>query len=119
VSGLVVFSFLAQYIVPELTRGYSSNKDDIKKLPKAIVLGMAITATLLAIVPLAAIGIIGPDKVTEVVTISWADAIGEWAFLVANGFALLAMMTSFCGIGQSFMTNIFDAFRYPSECDVK
>jgi len=119
VFSLVVFSFLAQYIVPELTRGYSSNKEDIKKLPKAIVLGMAITATLLAIVPLAAIGIIGPDKVTEVVTISWADALGEWAFFVANGFALLAMMTSFWGIGQSFMTNIVDHFKFPSEWDLK
>src|SRR5699024_12648984 len=85
----------------------------------AIVLCMEITATLLAIVPLAAIGIIGPDKVTEVVTISWADALGECAFFVANGFALLAMMTSFWGIGQSFMTNIVDHFKFPSEWDKK
>lgn len=120
VFSLVVFSFLAQYIVPELARGYSSqNKQDIKNLPKAIVFGMMITGALLALVPLASLGVVGPDNITEVVTIAWADALGEWAFFIANGFALMAMLTSFWGIGQSFMTNIVDQFKFPSEWDKK
>lgn len=120
VFSLVVFSFLAQYIVPELARGYSSqNKQDIKNLPKAIVIGMMITGALLALVPLASLGVVGPDNITEVVTIAWADALGEWAFFIANGFALMAMLTSFWGIGQSFMTNIIDQFKFPSEWDKK
>src|SRR5699024_8126297 len=81
VFSLVVFSFLAQYIVPELARGYSGqSKQDIKNLPKAIVFGMMITGALLALVPLASLGVVGPDNITEVVTIAWADALGEWAF---------------------------------------
>lgn len=120
VFSLVVFSFLAQYIVPELARGYSSHtKEDISKLPKAIILGMLITGGLLAIVPLAALGITGPENITEIVTIAWADALGEWAFFIANGFALLAMLTSYWGIGQSFMTNIVDQFKFPSEWNKK
>ena len=120
VFSLVVFSFLAQYIVPELARGYSGqSKQDIKNLPKAIVFGMMITGALLALVPLASLGVVGPDNITEVVTIAWADALGEWAFFIANGFALMAMLTSFWGIGQSFMTNIVDHFKFPSEWDKK
>lgn len=119
VFSLVVFSFLAQYIVPELARGYSTTKEDVKKLPKAIILGMLITGIILSTVPLVALGVVGPDDITEVVTIAWADALGQWAFFVANGFALLAMLTSFWGIGQSFMTNIVDQFKFPSEWSKK
>ncbi|RKJ11421.1 amino acid permease, partial [Butyricicoccus sp. 1XD8-22] len=117
VFSLTVFSFLAQYIVPELSRGYS--KEDIKNLPKAISIGMLITGVLLALVPMAALGLTGPDKVTEVVTIAWADALGSWAFFTANGFALLAMLTSFWALGQSYFTNIIDRFKFPSETDKK
>ncbi|WHX26219.1 amino acid permease [Virgibacillus halodenitrificans] len=117
VFSLTIFAFLAQYTVPELARGYS--KERIKNLPKAIILGMLITAILLALVPMAALGLTGPENVTEVVTIAWADALGNWAFFTANGFALLAMLTSFWAIGQSFLTNIVDKFKFPSEWDVK
>lgn len=117
VFSLTVFAFLAQYAVPELARGYS--KEQIKNLPKAIILGMLVTGILLILVPMAALGLTGPDNVTEVVTIAWADALGEWAFFTANGFALLAMMTSFWAIGQSFLTNIVDKFKFPSEWDFK
>ena len=117
VFSLTIFAFLAQYTVPELARGY--DKDEIKKLPRAIILGMTITAVLLILVPMAALGLTGPDDVTEVVTIAWAGALGQWAFFTANGFALLAMMTSFWAIGQSFLTNIVDKFKFPSEWDIK
>lgn len=117
VFSLTVFAFLAQYIVPEIARGYS--KDEIKKLPKAIIIGMATTGFLLALVPMAALGLTGPDKVTEVVTIAWAEALGQWAFFTANAFALLAMLTSFWALGHSFFTNIVDRFKFPSEWDLK
>lgn len=117
VFSLTVFSFLAQYIVPELSRGYS--KEDIKNLPRAISIGMLITGIILAIVPMAALGLTGPEKVTEVVTIAWADALGSWAFFTANGFALLAMLTSFWALGQSYFTNIIDRFKFPSETNKK
>lgn len=117
VFSLVIFSFLAQYIVPELARGYEG--ENIRNLPKAIIFGMMITGGLLTIVPLAALGVTGPDKITEVATIAWSDALGQWSFFIANGFALFAMLTSFWGIGQSFMTNIVDQFKFPSEWDRK
>ncbi|MBM7715033.1 amino acid permease [Siminovitchia sp. FSL H7-0308] len=117
VFSLTVFAFLAQYIVPELSRGY--DKETIKNLPRAIVIGMAITGILLTLVPMAALGLTGPDKVTEVVTIAWAEMLGDWAFFTANGFALMAMMTSFWALGQSYFTNIIDRFKVPSETNKK
>ena len=117
VFSLVIFSFIAQYTVPELARGYS--KDNIKNLPKAIILGMFITGIFLLLVPMAALGLTGPDRVTEVVTVAWADALGQWAFFTANGFALVAMITSYWAIGQSYLTNIVDKFKFPSEWNVK
>lgn len=117
VFSLVIFSFLAQYTVPELARGYS--KENIKNLPKAIILGMLITGIFLILVPMAALGLSGPDEVTQVVTVAWGDALGEWAFFIANGFALIAMITSYWAIGQSYLTNIVDKFKFPSEWNIK
>src|SRR5690606_35944773 len=56
VFSLAIFAFLAQYTVPELARGLAH---DPKRLPKAIVTGMVITGVLLAIVPMAALGLTG------------------------------------------------------------
>ena len=117
VFSLTVFSFLAQYIVPELARGYDQN--NIKNLPRAIIIGMGITGMLLALIPMAALGLTGPDKVTEVVTIAWAEMLGGWAFFMANGFALFAMLTSYWALGQSYFTNIIDRFKVKDETDKK
>jgi len=117
VFSLVIFTFIAQYTVPELSRGFL--KGDVKQLPRAIVVGMAITGILVILVPMSALGLTGPENVTEVVTISWARTLGQWAFFVANIFTLFAFMTSFWAIGQTLLTNIVDKFRFPSEWDLK
>src|SRR5699024_685398 len=118
VFSLAIFAFIAQYTVPALARGYAT-KENVKNLPKAIILGMLLTAVLLMLVPMAALGVLGPENVTEVITVAWADALGEWAFFVANGFALVAMMTSYWAIGESYLTNIVDMFKVPSEWSIK
>ncbi|QKG83903.1 amino acid permease [Kroppenstedtia pulmonis] len=117
VFSLAIFSFIAQYTVPELARGYRNNQ--VHNLPKAIITGMLFTGILLAVVPMAALGLTGPEKVTEVVTVAWGNALGQWAFFTANSFALLAMLTSFWAIGESLLTNIVDRFKFPSEWDIK
>lgn len=108
VFNVVAFCFSAQYIVPEMARGFA---DKPEKLPKAIMVGMGITFSLLALVPMSVIVLNGLDNITDVATISWGQALGEWAFFSANIFALCAMLTSYWGLGGSFLTNIFDQFR--------
>lgn len=117
VFNLAIFCYIAQYTVPEMSRGFAAS--NIRMLPKAIITGMLITCILLMLVPMAALGLTGPDNVTEVVTIAWGQALGQWAFFLANGFALCAMMTSFWAVGESFMTNIVDRLKFPSEWEVK
>ncbi|MEQ1963768.1 amino acid permease [Xenorhabdus khoisanae] len=105
---VVVFCFSAQYIVPEMARGFAYKPE---QLPKAIIVGMVVTFILLAVVPMSVIALSGPDDISDVATISWGQALGQWAFFSTNVFALCAMLTSYWGLGGSFLTNIFDKFR--------
>lgn len=117
VFNLAIFCFIAQYAVPELTRGFANG--DITELPKSINVGMLITGILLALVPMSALGLSGPKEVSEVATMAWGKALGQWAFFTANGFALCAMITSFWAVGETFLTNIVDRLKFPSEWDCK
>ncbi|MBB4935025.1 amino acid permease [Lipingzhangella halophila] len=112
IINLAVFAFIAQYTVPELARGLASHSP--RALPRAVVAGMCATGFLLALVPLAALGMMGRDGVSEVITIAWGEGLGTLAYYLANIFALLAMLTSFWAIGLTLMTNIFDRFRWPA-----
>lgn len=69
---------------------------------------------LLALVSLAALGMMGPDGITEVVTVAWGHELGDVAYYMANIFAVCAMMTSFWAIALTLMTNVFDRFNWPS-----
>lgn len=109
ILNLAVFSFLAQYVVPELVQGMDPAKP--QETARAIVLGMVITGFTLALVPFAALGLLGMD-VTEVVTIAWGEALGPVAYYLANVFALAAMLTSFLAIGFTTMRNILDMLHW-------
>lgn len=113
IVNLAVFAFIAQYTVPELARGLAEHNP--RALPKAIIAGMCATGFLLALVPLAALGMMGPDGITPVVTLAWGEQLGSVAFYLANIFAVLAMMTSFWAIALTLVSNVFDRFRWPSQ----
>lgn len=105
IMNLAVFTFMAQYVVPELVRGLGDTNP--RAIPTALVGGMAVTGFTLALVPFVALGLLG-DNVSEVVTLSWGEALGPVAYYLANIFALLAMFTSFVAIGYTAMRNILD-----------
>lgn len=109
---LVVFSYSAQYIVPEIARGLSHTP---KLLPKAIIIGMICTFVLLSTVAFSVISLAGIENIDEIATITWGRFLGHWAAIIANLFALCAMMTSYWGLGGSYFTNIFDKFNLGSE----
>lgn len=110
IMNLAVFTFMAQYVVPELARGM---RDDYsEKISKTAIAGMVITGFVLSLVPFAALGLMG-EEVSEVVTISWGQTLGPAAYLLANIFALFAMLTSFLAIGYTTMRNILDIFHWP------
>lgn len=116
VFNVAAFSYIGQYLVPDLARGLSH---DPKKLAPALLVGQIIVAVLLILVPLGCFIISPADEITQVATIAWGRAIGQWAFFMANVFALIAMFTSFCPITQTLVSNIVDFFKFKSDSDVK
>ena len=116
VFNVAIFCYIAQYLVPELARGL---RHQPKKLPPVVMLGMLMTGILLALVPLSVLALTGPEKVTQVATIAWGQALGQWAFFVANLFAICAMMTSYWAVGGTFLTNIVDKFKFKDEKEFK
>ena len=112
IFNLAVFIFGAQFLVPELVRG---NLETVEKLPKLIVIGMAITLLIVAVVPASIIALVGLDNISEVATTAWGSKLGQWAFWIANIFALTAMLTSYWGLGGALFSNIFDHFQLGSE----
>ncbi|MWV61960.1 amino acid permease [Helicobacter saguini] len=112
----VVFVYSSQYIVPEMARGFSHKPT---MLPKAILLGNFITFAMLALVPLSAIVLEGLSNISEVVTLSWGRAIGDWAFIIANLFGLFAILTSYWGLGGMFITNIADQLNKDADNNLR
>jgi amino acid permease len=111
---VALFCYIAQYSVPELARGMRHIPE---KLAPSIITGMFITFLMLCAVPFAVLSLTGPEKVTEVATIAWGRALGDWALFVGNIFALCAMMTSYWAVGGSFVSNIVDKFNLKNEND--
>lgn len=116
IFNVAAFSYIGQYLVPDMARGLSH---DPKKLAPALLAGQIIVAILLIMVPLGTFLVAPADELTEVATIIWGEAIGTWAFFMANVFALIAMFTSFCPITQTLVTNIVDFFKFPSDTDLR
>lgn len=110
IMNLAVFTFMAQYVVPELARGME--KQHSAQTSKAIIAGMVVTGFMLSLVPFAALGLLG-QSVSEVVTLSWGEKLGQSAYYMANVFALLAMFTSFMAIGYTTMRNVIDIAHWP------
>ncbi len=96
VFNVVAFCFSAQYIVPEMARGFA---DKPEKLPKAIMVGMGLTFCLLALVPLSVIA-----SAVWIIFPTWrrfgAERSVSGPFFSANLFALCAMLTSYWGLGK-------------------
>lgn len=116
VFNVAAFSYIGQYLVPDLARGMSH---DPKKLAPSMLIGQIITAILLILVPLGCFAIQPPDEITQVATIAWGQALGSWALYTANIFALIAMFTSFCPISQTLISSIVDFFKFKSDSDNK
>lgn len=116
VFNIAAFSYIGQYLVPDLARGLSH---DPKKLAPAIIVGMLITGSLLTLIPLGVFAIAPAEDITQVATIAWGSALGTWAFVTANIYALVAMLTSFWPISETLLTSTVDFFKLKSDTDVK
>lgn len=112
---VAVFTCMSQAVVPELVRGLAHQPDLI---PRAIRRGLIINLGFVLAVPLSIFGLLSPVEFSEMATVSWGKALGHEAFIIANLFALLALITSFWGTAGTILTNIVDLLRFPSEWKV-
>jgi len=113
---VAAFSYIGQYLVPDLARGMSH---DPKQLAPAIVKGMVISGVILCMIPLSVLLMNSPDEVTQIATISWGEALGLWAFFIANLYALIAMLTSYWAIKTTIVTSVVDILKLESEWNIK
>ena len=116
IFNVAAFSYIGQYLVPDLARGLAH---DPKKLAPSLLIGQVIVAVLLILIPMGTFIVAPANEIAEVATLTWGKAIGQWAFFVANIFALIAMFTSFCPITQTLISNIVDFFSLKSDSDPK
>lgn len=117
VFNIAVFCYAVQYIVPEISRGFTHEP---KKLVPSILAGAGISFVILALVPLAVFLMLPVGEISEVASLSWGRALGSPVFFfIVNIFAFCAMLTSFWAISESFLTNMIDRLGFKSETDVK
>lgn len=115
VFNIAVFCYAVQYIVPEISRGFTHEPG---KLVPSILAGAGISFVILALVPLASM--LSVDEISEVASLSWGRALGSPVFFViVNAFAFCAMLTSFWAIAESFLTNMIDRLGFKSETDIR
>ncbi len=109
---VAIFTCMSQAVVPELVRGLAHQPELI---PKAIKRGLAINFAFVLFMPLSIFGLLEPMEFSEIATVSWGKALGPQAFVGANLFAFLALITSFWGTAGTILTNVVDFLRFPSE----
>lgn len=100
--GLAIFSFLAQYQVPEIVQGLTFRR---KEVYRSIFAGNLTTALAFIVVTGAVLGALGPAQITEVSTLGWGKLLGPGVFVLAGGVTLLAMYASMLAIGQVQILN--------------
>lgn len=117
VFNIAVFCYAVQYIVPEISRGFTHEPG---KLVPSILAGAGISFVILALVPLAVFLMLPVGEISEVASLSWGRALGSPVFFViVNAFAFCAMLTSFWAIAESFLTNMIDRLGFKSETDIR
>lgn len=116
VFNVAVFSYIGQYLVPDLARGMAHAP---KKFVSSLYIGMLLFAGLLILIPLSIFYLQPTDQISEVATIAWGEALGLWAFVIANIFAIVAMLTSYLAISQTYLTSVVDFFKLKSDEDYR
>ncbi len=100
--GVILFAFHASAAIAET---HALLPGEPQKFKKAVILGGLIPIAVYALFALAVVSFSGLST-TEVATVGLGQALGPWAVILANAFAILAMGTGFMGYGialkQSF-----------------
>jgi amino acid permease len=93
--GVILFAFLGSAAIPEMEEELAKNR---KLLKKAIIWGTVIPILVYALFSIAVVGVLG-NETTEIATIGLGAALGKYAVIFANLFAIISMATAFLALG--------------------
>lgn len=116
ILNVAAFCHITQYAVPDIVRGLRHTPE---KIFPSIVSAKIVVTIFLCLVPLSVLSITGVENVTQVATIAWGNALGPIAAVLANLFAITAMLTSYWTHCSSMLNNIVDIFKFKDEDDRK
>lgn len=116
VFNVAAFSYIGQYLVPDLARGLSHAP---RKLAPSVAVGQLLVFLMLCMVPIGVFYITKTEEITQVATIAWGRSLGSIALYTANIFSLCAMLTSYWPISNTLLTSTVDIMKLKSDADVK
>ena len=93
--GIILFAFLGTTAIPEMREELGKNSHQLKK---AIIIGSLIPIIVYTIFAFTVVGIAGTTT-AEIATITIGQQLGNIGLALANLFAVLALMTSYIGLG--------------------
>ncbi|MBU2510329.1 hypothetical protein KJ966_03290 [bacterium] len=96
--GMIMYSFLAPFAVPQVVRGLSWNQ---KLIPRSIITGIFINLCVVTLISLMATGV--SEEVTRVAISGWGKALGGWAHSFGGLFILVAMLTSYWAVSYALV----------------
>lgn len=105
--GMAMFAFLAFFSVPQAVQGLNG---DVKKVRKAIFLGMFNNFVLIVVITVCAL--LSSAEVTQVAMIGWSKGIGSWAQVVGSVFTILAMLTTYWSISLALGDIVEEQFHW-------
>ena len=106
--GVILFAFLGTSAIPEMRLEMKKCKLLTKR---AIIIGSLIPLIVYALFTMAVVGTTG-GAVTEVATIGLASLVGGFGFVLLHLFAILAMSSSFIGLGYAMKDTYRLDFRF-------
>lgn len=104
--GMAMFAMSAFFSVPQAVVGLNG---DLKKVRKAVFLGIFNNFVLILAVTLCAL--LASTEVTEVAMVGWSQGIGLWAQILGSGFTILAMLTTYWSLSLALGDMIADLLK--------
>lgn len=105
--GMLMFSFVGFFSVPQAVEGLSWNR---KLIPWAVILGIGINFIFVLTVTL--MSLLVSKEVTPVAIIGWGQSIGSWVSIVGNLFIFLAIITSYWSVSYAIAIIIKERFNW-------
>ena len=104
--GMAMFAMSAFFSVPQAAEGL---KGDMKKIRKAVFIGILNNFILIAVVTVCAL--LSSVEITEVAMVGWSKGIGTWAHIIGSIFTILAMLTTYWSLSLALGGIVEDALK--------